>query len=65
MVACSGMAGLVAIRLDPVAAWSILIVAGCLYTALGVYLARVPVRSQRFLSAFLTVDEVPTKREVA
>jgi UDP-GlcNAc:undecaprenyl-phosphate GlcNAc-1-phosphate transferase len=64
-VALSGIAGLVAIHVDPVAAWSLLILAGCLYTALGVYLARVPVRSQRFLSAFLSAEEAPTEREVA
>ncbi|HYV51120.1 MAG TPA: MraY family glycosyltransferase [Dongiaceae bacterium] len=65
LVGLSGLAGLVAVRTDPIVAWSLVVLAACLYTGLGVMLARVPVRSARFLSTFLGSDEASAKREVA
>jgi UDP-GlcNAc:undecaprenyl-phosphate/decaprenyl-phosphate GlcNAc-1-phosphate transferase len=65
LVGLSGLAGLIAVRTDPMVAWSLVVLAACLYTALGVVLARVPARSKRFLSTFLGSEETPAKREVA
>ena len=64
LVTLSGVAGLAAFNSAPPIAWSMVVVAICLYTSLGIVLARVPVRSRRFLSAFLKADE-SAKREVA
>jgi hypothetical protein len=64
LIVLSGLAGLLALVSTPPVAWSLVVVAGCLYTSLGVILARVPVRSRRFLSAFLKVTP-ESKREVA
>jgi len=65
LVALSGVAGLVALASAPPIAWSLVVVAGCLYTSLGIVLARVPVRSRRFLSAFLKNTDSADEREVA
>jgi UDP-GlcNAc:undecaprenyl-phosphate GlcNAc-1-phosphate transferase len=64
LVALCGVAGLAALNSPAPIPWSMVAVAGCLYTSLGIVLARVPVRSRRFLSAFLKTDEA-AKREVA
>jgi UDP-GlcNAc:undecaprenyl-phosphate GlcNAc-1-phosphate transferase len=64
LVALSGLAGVAALDSTAPVAWSLVVVAACLYTSLGVVLARVPVRSRRFLSVFLQGDE-RSKREVA
>lgn len=60
----SGIAGVVAVDLPGPVAWSLVAVAVGFYTSLGVVLARVPVRSRRFLSAFLKADPI-RDREVA
>ncbi len=62
--ALCGLAGLVALNLPAPAAWSLVAVVAGLYASLGVLLARVPVRSRRFLSAFLD-GETRSSREVA
>jgi hypothetical protein len=64
IIALSGLAGLAALASPAPRAWSIVVVVACLYTSLGVVLARVQVRSRQFLSAFLKV-EPGTEREVA
>ncbi len=63
--AVSGLAGLVAMGLEPPVAWSLVAVAAGLYASLGVLLARVPVRSRRSLSTFLKSTTSTSEREVA
>ncbi len=62
--ALSGVAGLGALNAPAPVAWSLVVVAIALYASLGVVLARVPVRSRRFLSVFLKNEPV-AEREVA
>jgi UDP-GlcNAc:undecaprenyl-phosphate GlcNAc-1-phosphate transferase len=64
LVALSGVAGIAAYNVEPPIAWSLVVLAGCLYTSLGIVLARVPVHSRRFLSTFLKAAD-GKKREVA
>lgn len=64
LIALSGVAGLVALDSAPPIAWSLVALATCLYASLGVVLAKVPVRSRRYLSAFLA-DGEREDREVA
>jgi UDP-GlcNAc:undecaprenyl-phosphate GlcNAc-1-phosphate transferase len=64
LVALCGVAGIAAFNAEPPIAWSLVVLATCLYTSLGVVLARVPVHSRRFLSTFLKATD-GTKREVA
>ena len=62
--ALCGLAGLGALKAPAPVAWSLVVVAIGLYASLGVVLARVPVRSNRFLSVFLK-STPPAEREVA
>jgi UDP-GlcNAc:undecaprenyl-phosphate GlcNAc-1-phosphate transferase len=64
LVALSGVAGIAALNSEAPIAWSLVVLAACLYTSLGIVLARVPVRSRRFLSTFLKATDA-NKREVA
>lgn len=64
LVALSGVAGLTAFHSAPPIAWTLVAVACCLYLSLGIVLARVPVHSRRFLSAFLKAGDA-AEREVA
>jgi len=58
-----GFAGVLALEAPAPVAWSMVAVAACVYASLGVLLARVPIRSRKFLSAFFKVDE--SERDVA
>ncbi len=60
--ALSGVAGLGALNAPAPVAWSLVVVAIGLYASLGVVLARVPVRSRRFLSVFLKSESVRRTR---
>ena len=62
--ALCGLAGLLVLDLAPPVAWSLVAVVAGLYASVGVLLAHVPVRSRRFLSAFLKTETVP-ERDVA
>jgi UDP-GlcNAc:undecaprenyl-phosphate GlcNAc-1-phosphate transferase len=64
LVALCGVAGIAAYHSAPPIAWSLVVLAACLYTSLGIVLARVPVRSRRFLSTFLKTSDTEG-REVA
>lgn len=64
LCALSGLAGILALNVAAPIAWSLVVVAACLYSSLGFILARVPVRSRSFLSAFYKADAV-ADREVA
>jgi hypothetical protein len=63
LTAVSGVAGLFALNSAPPVAWSLVAVMSCLYSALGVMLARVPVRSRRVLT--LLSGRPRRRREVA
>ena len=65
LVALCGAGGIAACNSAPPIAWSLVVLAACLYTSLGIVLARVPVRSRRFLSAFLRASGSPRNQEVA
>ncbi len=59
-----GFAGLIALQSPAPVAWSLVAAAGAFYAGLGVVLARVPIRSRKFLSTFLKAEAV-SARDVA
>jgi len=64
LITFCGISGIAAFHSSPPIAWSMVVLAVCLYTSLGIVLARVPVRSRKFLSTFLKTAE-HTERDVA